>query len=155
MLQYFSWQNIVPDGEGKTDKQKRRYLGFWGSVGGVRRAGGGLRTSLLFVGGGGVIISVEEMTPSPTPHRPERSFVGGSGSATPAVPRPRPSQFLRTPQRGRTAVPLRLLPAAHAQLFVCCCSFSLLRKKEEIGWRMGRRKGRGERWGKNAALLPL
>lgn len=28
MLQYFSWQNIVPDGEGNTDKQKRRYLGF-------------------------------------------------------------------------------------------------------------------------------
>ena len=51
MLQYFSRQNIVPDGGGNTDKQKRRYLGFRGSVGEGRRARGSEpRSSLLGAG---------------------------------------------------------------------------------------------------------
>lgn len=62
---------------------------------------------------------------------PSERSLRGDGSATLAVSNPRPSQFLRTPQRGRTAVPLRLLPAAHAQLFVCCWTFSLSRKKRK------------------------
>lgn len=131
MLQYFSRQNIVPDGRGNTDKQKRRYLGFRGSVGEGRRARGSEpRSSLL--GAGSHCFRARNGSPWERP-------LCGTGSATPAGPSPRPSPFLRTPQSGRSAVPLRLLPAAHAQLFVCCWSFSLFRKKE-IGWRMGRRK---------------
>lgn len=133
MSQYFSRQNTVPDGGGNTDKQKRRYLGLTGSTGKGRPAPGSEPFSSLLRAG-------ESLRPRkkwlPLGEIPRRNPL-----RDPAVPSPRPSQFLRTPQRGRTAVPLRLLPAAHAQLFVCCWSFSFLRKNEEKGWRMGWRKG--------------
>lgn len=121
MLQYFSRQNTVPDGGGNTDKQKRRYLGFRGSIGKGWRAGGSEPLSSL-LGKGVSLYRWKKWLPLGAVPRRRRL-------ATLAVRNPRPSQFLRTPKRGRTAVPLRLLPAAHAQLFVCCWSFSLLRKK--------------------------
>lgn len=143
----FFKRNAVPDGRGNTDKQKRRYLGFRGSVGKGWRAGGSEPLSSLLGAGESLFRWKTQLPLGGVP--PRRRF------RYPRCPNHHPSQFLRTPQRGGTAVPLRLLPAAHAQLFVCW-SFSLFRKKkkeEEIGRRMGRRKGKRQQ--KSAALLQL
>lgn len=52
-----------------------------------------------------------------------------------------PLPILAEPKRGRPVVPLRLLRAAHAQLFVCSWSFSLLRKKARNRQQDGAVKG--------------
>lgn len=118
----FFKRNAVPDGRGNTDKQKRRYLGFRGSVGKGWRAGGSEPLSSLLGAEEPLFRWKTQLPLGGVP--PRRRF------RYPRCPNPRPSQFLRTPQRGGTAVPLRLLPAAHAQLFVCW-SFSLFRKKKK------------------------
>ena len=118
----------------------------WGSEAASEGGGApeGLRTSPLFVGGRGVIISAEEMTPpDPTPAREvPRPRIR---LRDPRRPSPSPLPVLADPSAWSDCGAFKTFAAAHAQLFVCCWSFSLLRKKEEIGWRMGRREGRGER----------
>lgn len=67
----------------------------------------------------------------------------GHGSPTLAAPKTPPLPVLADPTACRTAVPLRLLPAAQAQLFVCCWSFSKKkrRNRQEDGAEEGETRG--------------
>lgn len=149
MLQYFSRQNnTVPDGGGNTAEQKGRYLGFRGNVGEVGGCGGLNQADL---GGGGVIISAEDIAPP---------WGGPSADLAPrssgAQPQPLPALADPTTWSDRGAF----------KTFACCTRAALcvqldfLRKKtksEEVKKKSarGRGGGRGSAGDKRAALSQL
>lgn len=139
MLQYFSRPSIVPAGGGNTDKKKKRYLGFRGSPGKGWRAQGSEPPSSLLGAGESSFPWKKWLPLGEVPPR-------GGGSATLAGPQPPPLPVLADPTARGPAVPLRLLPAAHAQLFVCCWSFSKKkrRNRQEDGAEEGETR-RGKR----------
>lgn len=94
MSQSFSRQNSVPDGGGNTDEQKGDSQGSEAASGGWRP---GLGTLHVFVGVGSPKSTGEGL--------PATAAAPGNGFASLAAPHPALSP--QTPQRGRTAVPLR------------------------------------------------
>lgn len=124
MSQYFSRENGVPNEGVNIDKRKEDLVGFRGSV-----ARGGARSSSL-LGTRSPDFTIKSRRWLRSPH--------GSSFAPHAAPHPIPPCPC-TPQRGQTAVPLRL---CWLHMLSSLCVVGVFKKKKEETCR-----GSGERWG--------